>query len=299
MPPRTELPYSFRQRTRDSLRRLAGLGGANGRPMPLDPIPGQVPGKPRDQIRLLTLNLAHGRRRGPHQVLQPEPRLRHNVRQVAIALSEVNADVLALQEADGPSAWSGNFDHVATLSQLLDMPHHFRGDHNHLGVGRFHLRSGTALISRHPLAEPRSHRFGQNWRDTKGFVLATVTVPEWGNEEIDFVSVHLDFLAPRIRRRQVEQLARTLKARHRPLVLLGDFNCNWEVDPRTMELLTAELDLQTHEAEHHFPTYPAIAPFHRIDWILISKQLEFGAAHFTLPDRVSDHLAVVADLARR
>jgi endonuclease/exonuclease/phosphatase family metal-dependent hydrolase len=258
-----------------------------------------VPRKPHDQIRLLTLNVAHGRRRGPHQVLQPALRLLRNVRQVAKALAEVGADVVALQEADGPSAWSGNFDHVATLARALDMPHHYRGDHNHLGVGRFHLKSGTALLSRHRLTQPTSHRFGQNWRDTKGFVLATVTIPEWGEREVDFVSVHLDFLAPAVRRRQVEQMAATLEARDRSLVLLGDFNCNWEVDPRTMELLTERLGLATHEPEHHFPTYPAIRPFHRLDWILISEDLEFGPAHFTLPDRVSDHLAVVADLKLR
>ncbi|HVS14218.1 MAG TPA: endonuclease/exonuclease/phosphatase family protein [Thermoanaerobaculia bacterium] len=295
MTPRTELPSTFAGRTQESIRRLARLARAS----PLDPVPGQVPGKPTDQLRLLTLNVAHGRRRGPHQVLQPELRLRRNVRQVAKALAEVNADVVALQEADGPSAWSGNFDHVATLAQSLEMPHHFRGDHNHLGVGRFHLKSGTALLSRYRLTEPKSHRFAQNWRDTKGFVLATVTIPQWESAEIDFVSVHLDFLAPRVRRRQVEQMAETLAARQRPLVLLGDFNCNWEVDPRTMELLTERLGLSTHEPEHHFPTYPAIRPFHRLDWILISEHLEFGPAHFTLPDPISDHLAVAADLKLR
>ncbi len=36
----------------------------------------------------------------------------------------------------------------------------------------------------------------------------------------------------------------------------------------------------------------------RIDWILISSGLEF-AEHRTLPDRVSDHLAVVAEIVPR
>jgi endonuclease/exonuclease/phosphatase family metal-dependent hydrolase len=36
----------------------------------------------------------------------------------------------------------------------------------------------------------------------------------------------------------------------------------------------------------------------RLDWILISEELDF-AAYETLPDRLSDHLAVVADLRVR
>ena len=40
-------------------------------------------------------------------------------------------------------------------------------------------------------------------------------------------------------------------------------------------------------------TFPTLGT--RIDWILISSGLEF-AEHRTLPDEVSDHLAVVAEI---
>jgi endonuclease/exonuclease/phosphatase family metal-dependent hydrolase len=206
--------------------------------------------------------------------------------------------VVALQEADGPSTWSGDFDHVATLARLIGLRHHFRGDHHRMSVGRFCVEYGTALLSRHPMYAQASHRFAENWRDTKGFVVATVQVPEWGEREVDFVSVHLDFLAPSVRRRQIRQLTRVLERRRHPLVLLGDFNCNWEVEPRTMALLTGALGLRAHQTSH-FPTYPAIRPVRRLDWILISEELDFGGAHFALPHHVSDHLGVVADLRLR
>ena len=85
----------------------------------------------------------------------------HRVQKV---IGEIGADVIALQEADGPSAWSGNFDHVALLSTLTDCCAHYRGEHNAFNLGGTALASGTALLSRLPFRETRSHRFGTSWR---------------------------------------------------------------------------------------------------------------------------------------
>jgi endonuclease/exonuclease/phosphatase family metal-dependent hydrolase len=144
-----------------------------------------------------------------------------------------------------------------------------------------------------------SHRFSDSWRDTKGFVVGTVRIPHWGDLELDMVSLHLDFLAPRVRQRQVSRLIDTLHRRGRPVVLLGDLNCSWHQEPRIIDLLTRELRLHAHEPGAHTPTYPAYRPLRRLDWILISHELGFGDTHQSLPHRVSDHLPVVADLVRR
>lgn len=255
-----------------------------------------LPSPDPQQLRLLTLNVAHGRRRATHQALIPRTRLRRNLHHIASTMRGIGPDVVALQEADGPSAWSGNFDHVATLADLVELRDFFRGEHNPLGVGRFTLASGTALLSHLPLRDPVSHRFGLSWRDTKGFVVATVIVPQWGNAAIDVASVHLDFLAPYSRRQQIRQLAEILEARRRPLVVLGDLNCCWAREPYSMELLTRKLGLRAFQPDSHSPTYPAFRPRRRLDWILISPELEFHG-YGTLPARVSDHLVVVADLA--
>ena len=195
----------------ERLRRLAPLGtrfppGSRVRAMTAG---AAVPSKPDSALRLLTLNLAHGR--GPRQTSVRRPRLERNLDRVATALRDVDPDIVALQEADGPSAWSGNFDHVATLADLAELDDHFRGNHHHWGTDRFHVNSGTALLAKHRLDRPRSHRFAENWRDTKGFVLATVEVPQWGDRRLDVVSVHLDFLKPAVRRRQIEQLIEELQ----------------------------------------------------------------------------------------
>ncbi len=247
------------------------------------------------KFRVVTLNLAHGRRLHPHQALLAPRSLARNLERVAACLRPLAADVVALQEADGPSSWSGNFDHVATLAELAELEAHFRGNHNPFKLGRFELASGTALLARHPLMAPASVPFAASWRDTKGFVVATVDVPQWGGP-LDLVSVHLDFLRPSHRRRQIAQLAEFLVGRDRPLVLLGDLNCCFASEPRTMNLLSTRLGLKAHEPHASVPTFPSHRPRRRLDWILISPELRFR--HYrTLPMPLSDHLGVVADLA--
>ena len=253
--------------------------------------------KPEGALRLMTLNVAHARRHGRHQALLSESTLRGNLDAIAAVLRREDADIVALQEADGPSAWSGGFDHVATLAELAGYPHAFRGEHNPFALGRFDLSSGTALLARAALADPRSRAFGASWRDTKGFVAATVAPEVFSGASLDVVSIHLDFLAERVRRRQVEQLVESFRERTRPLVVLGDFNCEWTERRRCLERLRRELRLVPVDLPGH-ATFPSWRPLVRLDWILVSEELDF-ASYVTLPDRLSDHLGVVAEVRLR
>jgi len=259
------------------------------------PEPG--PGERPPLLRLLSLNVAHARREASHQALLDPPALRHNLATIANVLRRESADVVALQEADGPSAWSGDFDHVLTLAGLAGYDHTFRGEHNPFSFGGLELSSGTALLSRLPLHEARSHAFQQNWRDTKGFVAATVSPEANGGGEVDVVSIHLDFLLDRVRHRQVEQLVESFHDRERPLIVMGDFNCEWSERRRSLALLRRELRLRPVAGSAH-ATFPSWRPLVRLDWILISEELAF-ASYRTLPDRLSDHLGVVAEIELR
>ena len=107
-----------------------------------------------------------------------------------------------------------------------------------------------------------------------------------------------------IRRQQVRQLTDVLGERNhgggrrRPLVVLGDFNCSWSDETRQLRPLARELGLRAYQPHRRAPTYPSRRPWRRLDWILVSGDLEF-AAYRTLPNPVSDHLGVVADLVPR
>lgn len=263
---------------------------------PVEP-PAPVPPPADGAVRLLTLNVAHGRKLATHQALLSPLTVRRNLEEIAALLRASEADVVALQEADGPSAWSGNFDHVELLARLTGRRAHFRGEHNAFTLGGAALASGTALLSRLPLERPRSLRFGTSWRDTKGFVSATIPVAAWGTD-LEVVSLHLEPFNPVIRRQQVRRLADAIGGRRGPLVVLGDFNCSWSEQARQLRPLARELALRPYQPQHRAPTYPSRRPWRRLDWILISADLEFRS-YLTLPNPVSDHLGVAADLAPR
>ncbi len=276
------------------LRELALRPEAERSPPNLRDFPAPEP----ETLRVLTLNVAHGRRHLPHQALLRRSTLAANLETIGSTLGHCSPDIVALQEADGPSSWSGQLDHVATLAEHAGLSDHFRGDHNPFRLGPLELASGTALLARMPLLDPASEPFKATWRDTKGFVVARVAVPAFGGEEIDVVSVHLDFLARRVRSRQIRRMLDVLADRQRPRVILGDLNCCYELEPRSLRLLTAALGVRAHAPERTVPTYPAHRPHRRLDWILVSRELEF--AHYrNLPARLSDHLGVVADLRLR
>lgn len=250
-----------------------------------------------DSMRLMSLNIAHARRKSQHQSLLKDSTIRRNLELIANVLERERPQIVALQEADGPSFWSGGFDHVAALAGLAGFPHAFRGEHNREVLSRLDLSYGTALLSQLPLAATHSQAFLQNWRDTKGFVAATVAPEALDGEPVDVVSIHLDFLAERVRRGQVEQLVDRFRGHDGHLVVMGDFNCAWSERRRSLDLLLHELNLRPCR-ESAAATYPAWRPLVRLDWILVSEGLEFSA-YETLDDRVSDHLGVLAEVRRR
>lgn len=265
----------------------AGEPAAAAQAIPADPAP-------EGTLRLLTWNVAHGRADSFHQALLEREEVEGNLKRIAGVLRAANPDVVALQEADGPSAWSGGFDHVDVLGRLTGLEHTFHGDHNPFDLSDLELSSGTALLSRRPLGDVLSRSFGANWRDTKGFVVGTVEIPGTGRL-VDLVSVHLDFLRPAERQKQILAMAEALEGRDRPLIVLGDLNCAAGPSAEAFQLLVGRLDLRPYRPELHQPTFPSSRPARRIDWILVSDELEF-VSHRTVDARLSDHLGVVAEV---
>jgi endonuclease/exonuclease/phosphatase family metal-dependent hydrolase len=110
---------------------------------------------------------------------------------------------------------------------------------------------------------------------------------------VDVVSVHLDYLSPSVREGQLRQLTGTLSQRSNPRIVLGDFNSEWSAPDSMVRRLVGDAALQAFEpaADDH-ATYGD----RRIDWILISPDFRFER-YETLPDVVSDHRAVMADIS--
>ena len=150
-------------------------------------------------LKVVTLNLAHGRKNAWHQALLRRRAIQANLDEVVRILRQEQPDVVALQEADGPSLWSGRFDHIAYLSEEAGIPYFVLGQH----VRRMKLAYGTALVSRHVLKETTSHRFSPSPpTQRKGMVVGTIRWPGRRRFSLDVVSVHLDFSRKSVRQRQ-------------------------------------------------------------------------------------------------
>lgn len=244
-----------------------------------------------DTLNLLSLNIAHGRGEALNQLLVTESRHRRNLDQIAALVVDSGAHVVALQEADGPSLWSGGFDHVQYLSASTGYASFMHGYHARSWLFAY----GAALLSRVPLADTGSMQFQPTWPTaTKGFVRGDF---KWRDSNspghirsVTIVSVHLDFSRKAVRREQVAQLVEVLAGITNPLIVMGDFNADWTSVDSPVRVLAREVGLHAYD-----PTAANLATYkasERLDWVLISDELVF-VDYTVLPDSVSDHLAVV------
>ena len=243
-----------------------------------------------ETLRVMTLNIAHGRGEGLHQLLQDAAITRDNLDRIATLLRDSRAHVVALQEADDPSFWSGNFSHLDYLARQGGYRQSVHGAHA-TGLG---LSYGTALVSRLALKDPQAITFDPSASPTpKGFVISTVSWPGRPDIAVDVISLHLDFASWTTRRAQAEELIKVLEDRQRPLIVTGDFNNHWQNDS-VVQYLCQALDLQAYQ-----PEAPGLATFprlgRRLDWILVSPGIAFQS-YAVLPQPVSDHRAVFAEL---
>ncbi|WP_279246839.1 endonuclease/exonuclease/phosphatase family protein [Candidatus Litorirhabdus singularis] len=247
-------------------------------------------------LTVASLNVAHGRRQSFNQLLLSRQAIESNLGLVAAQLQNSGAEVVALQEADAASGWSGDFDHVQLLAGSAGLPCYFHGLHDQSRLSSY----GTALLSRYALFQTASQTFAPSWpTKPKGFVVSRL---HWNpNDKLDsalevvLVSLHLDFSRASVRNSQAAELIAALQDVTGPLVVMGDFNAEWAESDSAVRTLAQALSLQAYEPEvGNQGTY--VGKHKRLDWILISSQLKF-VNHRVIPEVVSDHLTVVAELA--
>lgn len=180
------------------------------------------------RYRIVTFNIAHGRGLSPFQGLHGRQRFARNLRRIAGLLDELAPDIVALQEIDKDSRWSGSFDHLDYLQAFADFPHAVFGVNNRR-VGGYQLNYGNAILSRHPIRAWESVDFGTRHVGEKGFLFAEVAI---GDRLVPVVNLHLHYRSRFQRFRQIEQLMEYLSAKREnrrshwalPPILCGDLN---------------------------------------------------------------------------
>ena len=193
------------------------------------------------RLRIVTFNIAHGRGLTPIQGLTSPRKIRVNLRRIASLLSRLAPDVVAMQEIDENSRWSGSFDHLDYLRVYAGFPHAVFGINNRR-AGLINLSYGNALLSRHPLLSTETVVFGRRRVGEKGFLFAELDV---GGRRVPIVNLHLHSSSREWRLHQLGRLTGWLREKRRtraaahwalPPIICGDFN-----NPSTRDDATAAL----------------------------------------------------------
>lgn len=201
---------------------------------------------------------------------------------IAATLRETAPDVCLLQEVDRFLPRSGWEDQAARLAAELDAAFHFYG---RWGVGK--SRFGNALLSCLPVVSIRRVALGDTAHPLSGGEPRSALGVAL-SEGTAIWNTHLG-LRPEWRTAQLATLTRAVGVAG-PVLVGGDFNAGLEED--ALRRFLDKTGLQPLGPPE--PTFPALAPRHRIDLLLGRGWITQDAGTVAAPG--SDHCLVWADL---
>jgi endonuclease/exonuclease/phosphatase family metal-dependent hydrolase len=253
--------------------------------------------------RILTFNIAHARGPSPvHQSLRSAARLKANLLKIARLIGQVEADIVALQEIDQDSRWSGSFDHLEFLREHTGMAHAVHGVNNRR-TGRFHLNYGNAFLSRFPVHHHETMSFGRGTVGEKGFLFAEFDAP---SGRIPVVNAHLHHRSRPARLRQARQMMDFLDRQRRERhpgwrvgpIVCGDLNNSAGRPDATNELFEY---LGRFEDYVLFPTgrghtFPALWPSRPLDYVYLPGICAEAKAT-VVRSYLSDHRPVLVEFS--
>lgn len=252
-------------------------------------------------LRLLTLNIAHGRGLSPYQGFHSAKSIERNLKRIAHLLRRVDADIVALQEVDEDSHWNKRIHLLDVLKEETGYDAGYLGVHNRR-VGRLPLAYGNGLLTKFAIRHAEHKAFGRASLGEKGFVCAELETP---SGILPIINLHLDFKSRLRRIEQVERLILFLEEKqytsdmkpHLSPIICGDFNARQgKRTDAVRHLFNYLLDLDYRLfPEHKSRTFPSILPTHGIDFFFIPPV--YTVKHCkVLRSFVSDHRPVVLEL---
>ncbi|MCY0386378.1 endonuclease/exonuclease/phosphatase family protein [Robbsia sp. Bb-Pol-6] len=201
---------------------------------------------------------------------------------IAAVLTEIGADVIALQEV--PLGGDATPDVLAHLARHT-------GFHAAAGatLSSPARRYGNAVLSRYPVMSQRAIDLSFGSREPRGALDADI---DCQGHPIRFIATHLGLSAAE-RRSQVQRLLAAFDTRDMPVILTGDLN-EWFLWGRPLRWLV------THFQRTRAPrTFPSRFPMFALDriWVRPADRLVRVAVHRTAMARIaSDHLPLVAQI---
>jgi endonuclease/exonuclease/phosphatase family metal-dependent hydrolase len=238
-------------------------------------------------VRVVTYNIH--KCRGLDRRVRPD--------RIAEVLSEVDADIVALQEVWSQSNGRPEDDQAEFIAKSLGMDYRF-GENRQLFGGAY----GNVVLSRLPIVFSHNYDLSHEGREERGCLRTDVRLDD--GHALHVYNAHLGtaFLERRHQaRRLLDKQILTAEEIQHPRVLMGDFN-EW-TRGLTSQLLAEHFksaDIRLHLKRKR--TYPGVFPFLHLDHIYYDSHLELLACslHRSRTALVaSDHLPIVADFRLR
>ena len=208
---------------------------------------------------------------------------RHDPQRISSVISELDADVVALQEFTYPASVALDTRTPVVLTTL---------DRYECALGPARQSEthcfGNALLTRHPIVEVHRLDLSMERREPRGALAATI---DCNVTEVHVLAAHLGLKIGE-RRFQVRQILDYLASvRNTLVVVLGDFN-DWLPGRSVVHVLDRRLGRPPRPRS--FPSIWPIVPLDRI-WVQPMRALRRMATHRSAAARTaSDHLPVVA-----
>ncbi len=285
-----------------SLPALSALGTARLRDHAADEL----------EVSVLNLNIQHARN-SRITVWPPAPAKTTFLRNYQAVIDLIRAhdpDIVALQEVDSPNLCNRFVNPQLLFRDALADYQYTFAVHAAFPSRRIPLfASGTALLSKYPVYQTTQFTFQRVLPiPRKGFVFTRALINLDGPTDykyLNLLSVHCtdidgNFRHPRLA--QEAHVSRAIRVQTEAgnvgrYIVAGDFNEQWHSRPGSLRRLADENGLVAYRPESEdLPTYPAASPNERLDWILASADCRF-TEYRVLPQRVSDHLGVLARIA--
>ncbi|RKF21421.1 hypothetical protein DBZ36_01875 [Alginatibacterium sediminis] len=237
-------------------------------------------------LKVMSLNAAHGRGTSFSQILLSKDQIEANLNAIAQYIIEEDPDLVALQEIDAPSWWTGNVDQVRYLAEQSGFAWSSHGINTRNIFGNY----GTAILSKHPILAANRYNFAPSPpTPQKGFTHIEVL---WQQQRVNVVSMHLDFARRSVRQTQSEAMNDLVRLNAAPSIVMGDFNSQWAKPQSVVRSVANSPHLKAYAVDsNELGSYGN----DRIDWIFVSPKIEF-VSYRNGPALFSDHRPVIAQL---
>lgn len=231
-------------------------------------------------IRVLTFNIYHGETVNATK--------KFDLDLLAKVITDVNPDLVALQEVDNKTNRAKKYDLVTELGWRTKMAPLF-GKAMSFDDGEY----GEGILSKHSFLSTKKYKLpARNGKEPRAALAVNIVIKS--GDTIRFVGTHLDHTKEETDRiNQAKALNGLFLKDSIPTILAGDLNATPESE--TMQILFKQW---TPSIKENIPTAPAHTPKAKIDYVLFSpkNQWEVIETKVICNDIVTDHCAVLSVL---